>query len=178
MDAMAYPITSVTTIYSTVYSAVNQRKHQSSASLAFVRGIHRWPVNSPHKWPITRQMFPFDDVIMKHCGMCVAFLESVFHRRYPPNAFRNNSFIKSLCGQWTPVTTLHIWEQLYKYLYNAWWLCMDFNRRQSTEKNEHNMPIEQPQTAFSAAMRTRNATPCPAEFIILLCAEFISRNIK
>ena len=43
----------------------NQRKHQSSASLAFVRGIHRSPVNSPHKWPVTRKMFPFDDVIMK-----------------------------------------------------------------------------------------------------------------
>ena len=40
------------------------RKHQSSASLALVRGIHRWPVNSPHKWPVTRKMFPFDDVIM------------------------------------------------------------------------------------------------------------------
>ena len=34
-------------------------------SLAFVRGIHRGAVNSPHKWPVTRKMFPFDDVIMK-----------------------------------------------------------------------------------------------------------------
>ena len=42
----------------------DQRKHQSSASLAFVRGIHWRPVNSPHKWPVTRKMFPFDDVIM------------------------------------------------------------------------------------------------------------------
>ena len=42
----------------------HQRKYQSSASLAFVRGIHRRPVNSPHKWPVTRKMFPFDDVIM------------------------------------------------------------------------------------------------------------------
>ena len=40
------------------------RKHQSSASLAFVRGIHRGPVNSPHKWPVMRKMRPFDDVIM------------------------------------------------------------------------------------------------------------------
>ena len=40
------------------------RKHQSSASLAFVRGIHRSPVNSPHKRPVTRKMFPIDDVIM------------------------------------------------------------------------------------------------------------------
>ena len=40
------------------------RKNQSSASLAFVRGIHRGPVNSPHTWPVTRKMFPFDDVLM------------------------------------------------------------------------------------------------------------------
>ena len=42
----------------------HQRKHQSSSSLAFVRGIHRRSVNSPHKWPVTQKMFPFDDVIM------------------------------------------------------------------------------------------------------------------
>ena len=47
-----------------VYSGADQNKHQSFASLAFVRGIHRWPVNSPRKWPVTREMFPFDDVIM------------------------------------------------------------------------------------------------------------------
>ena len=44
--------------------SADQRKYQNSASLAFVRGIHRRPVNSPHKWPVTRKMFPFDDVIM------------------------------------------------------------------------------------------------------------------
>ena len=64
MGAMASQITSLTIVYSTVDSGVDQRKHQSSASLAFVRRIHRWPVNSPHKWPVTRKMFPFDDVIM------------------------------------------------------------------------------------------------------------------
>ena len=46
----------------------DQRKHQSSASLAFVRGIHRGPVNSPRKWPVTRKMFPFDDAIMWRNG--------------------------------------------------------------------------------------------------------------
>ena len=61
---MASQITSLTFVYSTVYSGADQRKHQSSASLAFVWGIHRGPVNSPHKWPVTRKMFPFDDVIM------------------------------------------------------------------------------------------------------------------
>ena len=64
MGAMASLITSLTSVYSTVHPGADQSKHQSPASLAFVRGIHRRPVNSPHKWPVTRKMFPFDDVIM------------------------------------------------------------------------------------------------------------------
>ena len=64
MGAVASQVISLTIVYSTVYSDADQRKHQSSASLAFVRGIHRRPVNSPHKWPVTRKMFPFGDVIM------------------------------------------------------------------------------------------------------------------
>ena len=62
MGTMAFQMTSLTIVYSTVYSGADQRKHQSYASLAFVLGIHRWPKNSPHKWPVTRKMFPFDDV--------------------------------------------------------------------------------------------------------------------
>ena len=46
MGAMASQITRLTIVYSTVYSGADQRKHQTSASLAFVRGIHRWPVKS------------------------------------------------------------------------------------------------------------------------------------
>ena len=64
MGMMASQITSLTIVYSTLYWGSNQRTHQSSASLAFVRGIHRWPVNSPHKWPVTRKTFPIDDTIM------------------------------------------------------------------------------------------------------------------
>ena len=64
MDTIASQITSLTIVYSTVYSGADQRKHQRSASLAFVWGIHRGPVNSSHKGPTTRKMFPFDDVIM------------------------------------------------------------------------------------------------------------------
>ena len=64
MGAIASQITSLTIVSSTVYSDADQRKHQSSASLAFVQEIHRGPVNSPHRWPVTRKMFPFDDVIM------------------------------------------------------------------------------------------------------------------
>ena len=64
MGAIASQITSLTIVYLTVYAGADQSKHQSPASLAFVWGIHRGPVNSPHKWPVTRKMFPFDDVIM------------------------------------------------------------------------------------------------------------------
>ena len=64
MDTMASQITSLMIVYSTIYSGADQRKHQSSMSLAFVRGIHRWRVNSPHKGPVTWKMFPFGDVIM------------------------------------------------------------------------------------------------------------------
>ena len=60
MTTMASQIISLTVVYSTVYSDADQRKHQSSASLALVRGIYRWPVKSPH----TRKMFPFGEVIM------------------------------------------------------------------------------------------------------------------
>ena len=64
MSVMASQITGVPIVCSTVCSGAHQRKYQSSASLAFVRGIHRWPVNFPCKGPVTRKMFPFDDVIM------------------------------------------------------------------------------------------------------------------
>ena len=64
MNAMASQITGRLDFCSTVCSGADQRKHQSS--LAFVRGIHRWPVDSPHKGPVTRQIYPFDDFIMSH----------------------------------------------------------------------------------------------------------------
>ena len=66
MSEIASQITSLTIVYSILHSDADQRKHQSSASLAFVWGSHRGTVNSPHKWPVTRKMFPFDDVIMCH----------------------------------------------------------------------------------------------------------------
>ena len=60
MGGMASQITSLTIVYSTVYWGADQRKHKSSELLAFVQGIHWGPVNSPHKWPVTPKVFPFD----------------------------------------------------------------------------------------------------------------------
>ena len=97
MGAIESQITSLTIVYSTVYSDADQRKHQSSASLAFVRGIHRGPVNSPHKWPVTGKMCPFDDVIMSlSCG-------GLFKDQYSWTTFDDQTndgatwFIISLC---------------------------------------------------------------------------------
>ena len=76
MGAMASQITSLAIVYSIVYSGADQRKHQSFASMTYVRGIDRWPVNSLHKWPVKRKMFPFDDVILY-----------VTHKSFPDDAY-------------------------------------------------------------------------------------------
>ena len=67
MSGIASQITGLSIVYSTVYSGADQRTYQSSVSMAFARGIHRCPVNSPHKRPVTRKMFPFDNVLIASC---------------------------------------------------------------------------------------------------------------
>ena len=81
MSTTASQITNLTIVYSIVYSGADEGKHQSSASLAFVRGIHRWPVNSPHKWPVTRKMF---HLMTSSCWHCLNFTH-IFMRQ---NFFR------------------------------------------------------------------------------------------
>ena len=82
MTAMASQIISISisAVCSAVGSDADQRKHQSSASLAFQRGIHRWPVNSSHQRPVTRKMFPFDDVIMETMQISVGLTEQWFNQ--------------------------------------------------------------------------------------------------
>ena len=87
MGTIAPQITSLTIVYSTVYSGADQSKHQSSASLAFVWGIHRWPVNSPHKWSVTRKMFPFDDVIMNIFNSMEFWVSRHLNAHAPKNRF-------------------------------------------------------------------------------------------
>ena len=79
MGAITSQITSLTIVYSTAYSYAE--KHQISASQAFVQGIHRGPVNSPHKWPVTRKMFPFDDVIMFYRMFTFFIMSSLWYYR-------------------------------------------------------------------------------------------------
>ena len=72
MGAMASQITSLTIVYSTFYSGADWRKHHSSTSLAFVRGIHHWPGTGefPAQMASNAEMFPLDDVIMSWAGCC------------------------------------------------------------------------------------------------------------
>ena len=57
MSAMASQITGVSIVCSKICLSADQKKHTNSVLLAFVRGIPRWQVDSPHKGPITRKMF-------------------------------------------------------------------------------------------------------------------------
>ena len=134
MGAMAYQITSLTIVYSTVYLGVDQRKHQSSASLAFVRGIHRSPVNSPHKWPVTRKMLPFDDVIMNasvllhwYRGIHVVSSVSVKHDwiLWVNNSHKFNCTRKQAQQNWSHIS----WDILQ--------LCDIFVTSNSTAKQYH-----------------------------------------
>ena len=91
MSPKVSQITSLTVVYSIVYSGVDQRKHQSSASLAFVWGIHRWPVNSSHQGPVTRKMFPFDDVIMEQRMHWNVSSDSTAQcKKYRKNSYRSD----------------------------------------------------------------------------------------
>ena len=93
MSAMAFQITGVSIVYSTVCSGADQRKHQSSASLALVRGIHRWPVNSPHRGPVTRKMFFIDDVIMLQLSKVYSWC-TINHPLFP--AYHTREYIHNI----------------------------------------------------------------------------------
>ena len=103
MGRMSSQITSLKIVYLTVYSGADQRKHQSSVSLIFGRRIHRWPVNSPHKWPVTWKMFPCDDVIMVHAVMMLIFmwawspLQRTVHYWTSPHAVHTNHQWGTVC---------------------------------------------------------------------------------
>ena len=117
MGAMASEITSLAIVHSNVYSGADQRKHQSTASLAFLWGIYRWLVNSPHRWPVTRKMFPFDDVIMTVILRWV--IDTVNTNLYPFGMFRSimrfNAVYANPCNSNTCIVgcmrTLVLWYQ-------------------------------------------------------------------
>ena len=115
MSIIVSQITSLTIVYSTVNSDADQRKHQSSASLAFVRGIHWLLVNSPHKWPVTRKMFPFIDVIMKSSLVQIMALSHTGHVIYN---FRCSMIF------WCPIDVSDWCTMIsYQHLLHVWKTC-------------------------------------------------------
>ena len=111
MSVMASQITSLTIVHSTVYSGTDQRKHQSSTSLAFVRGIHRGLVNSPHQWPVTWKMFPFDDVIM-YCGL------------FSQNNSRKDTKARPFGQGMIVFCEFLVWPKFYPWIYHAMYSIM------------------------------------------------------
>ena len=124
MNVMASHIASLTIAYWTVYSGADQTKHQSFASLAIVRRIQWWPVNSPQKGPVTRKMFPFDDVIVKPAGwscvsgriQCRCNLHSVKISLTAPTHYLNHCWLiiaevlwHSSDGNFTDAQLVHLW---------------------------------------------------------------------
>ena len=105
MTTLVAQITSLTVVYSTVYSDANQRKHQSWSVTGLCVGNSPGPVNSPHKGPVTRKMFPFDDVIMDLLEMCYYFAklkwgtlcyDVILNPRYK-NTTRHQKFAELTC---------------------------------------------------------------------------------
>ena len=136
ISAMASQTTSVSKVCSTVCSGTDQRKPHSSTSLAFVRGIHRWAVNSPHKRPVTRKMFPFDDVIMDTAYVIRKPLSNVcaYH------IFWANEFI--------PIIV--ILSQCVVYLFGSYdtnriclvaFICTQFHKSREIQISIHHMEI-------------------------------------
>ena len=114
MSMVVSQITSLTIVYSTVYSGPDQRKHQSSTLLAIPRGIHRWAGNFPHKGPVMWKMFPLDDVIMgcwfninmlsyqyrkSHCGDKTIIRSSYLHDGISYTGKMTCSFWNSYAGK-------------------------------------------------------------------------------
>ena len=123
MRVMAPQITSLTTVYLAVYSGEYQRKHQSSAPLASVREIHRSPVKSPHKRPVTRKMFPFDDVVMAHfqTDHSLGYHKTCFVYSTSNSISMNNIFVKATkCRtiSWPQVKGLFFNKPLIEWTWN------------------------------------------------------------
>ena len=110
MRTMASQITSLTIIYSIVYSGPDQRKHQSSASLAFVRGIHRWPVNSLTQKASNAENVPFDDVVMWCVSEGYPILLSKIHFK-----LGNTDFLTWDLVGWR-LCCLPMWCQVWRFL--------------------------------------------------------------
>ena len=167
MGAMASQITSLTIIYLTVYSGVHQRKHQRSASLAFVWGIHRWPVNSPHKWPVTRKMFPFDDVmILGHCITGPDYAFNPWLHQYPQH--QHHLFLIGLLG----LVASFVWYPAFSEV-----LVTEFTEQPSASLRAQDVEILEAYTCvWHMLVRLTHVFCCPFPLDLIKCTGELHKN--
>ena len=112
-------------------------------SLAFVRAIHRWPVNSRHKWPVTRKMFPFDDAIMIILSLsmlnCIKDYKRYVHFLNRVWDFAWSKSTKSTLEQQCMLSVLHS-------QYHAFWCSGDFRSQNITRHG-----IDHPKSEYSVS---------------------------
>ena len=114
MSAMSSLITGIRIVYSIVCLGADPRKHQSSASLAFVKGIHRWPVNSPHKGTVTRKMFPCFHLMTSSCHWYI------FRTKLPNSLSDKKVFFNDRDGKYATFTNYLLWHY-YMIVSPSWW---------------------------------------------------------
>ena len=96
------------------------KKHQSPHYWPSVRGIHRWPVNSPHKGPATRKMLSFDDVITHYHRIIMASKIDCLNQSWP-NIMTLNGTIRpqissTICSVTSCITHIYIYTYIYIYV--------------------------------------------------------------
>ena len=123
MDTMASPC-SLTIVFLIVYSGADQRKHQSLRHWPFVRRIHLWPVNSPHKGPVTRKMFPFDKVSMFVRISTVDYCVKFYYKGTNVNIANAFSFSHGIAQKQTTIKKLS--DSLTEYNLNIWYYLLNF----------------------------------------------------
>ena len=136
MGWMASQITNLIIVYSTVYSGADQRKHQSSAPLVFVKGIHGRPVNSPHKRPVARKMFPFDGVIMK--PLCAAGFIQINGWHWDESHVTVMKYLKTM-STYLLLCSGAFFDKLRNQLNVRPVYCIDYSLRQRMRMNSSGM---------------------------------------
>ena len=157
MSTIASQITSLTIVYSIVYLSANQRKYQSPAILAFLRGIHRRPVNSPRKGPVTRKMFPFDDAIMQNdhrnpaksrntLTYCVLYVVVIDEHLRGKKPFGLSDFFLFLAFPFICTCWVMMWNsRLY--------LCVEYGVIMTQQVHVNNLIVNNPDNLWLGAKR-------------------------
>ena len=120
MSAIASQITGASAVYSIFCPSADQRKHQNSASLSFVSGIHPWPVSSPRNGPVTRK----PSKLAFTQSLCVLFVLEIL------GSSTKLTFVLTLCAWYLfhvsgcVLSVYHLsshWTRAFTYSLRCYW---------------------------------------------------------